>query len=68
MSSSASESITGSRWGDRILFAVGMLLLGVFVLHDNHYPNRRDVAAFLVSVLFYGGVLFTVSNALGGSV
>jgi hypothetical protein len=66
--SSASESITGSRWADRVLFAVGMLLLGVFVLHDNHHPTRRDVAAFVVSGLFYGGVLFAVSNAVGGPV
>lgn len=58
-------SITGMYWADRVLFAVFILLLGVTVLHDNHHPNRRDLAAFAVSGLFWGTILLTVANVLG---
>jgi len=66
MSSAEFGSITGSLWADRVLFVVFILFFGIFVLHDNHHPTRRDGAAFVVSGLFYGGVLFAVSNVVGG--
>lgn len=65
MSSSASDSITRSKWLDRVLFAAVALVLGIGVLRDNHHPTRNDLLVFLASATFWWLALSSVAVQLG---